>query len=168
MSRSYLLRHRLLAAALALSACDDGATITRVDRLVGDVRSYVTTMALGGMAVESHGAPFDGVTPQEVAARLRLPPAYPTGAGFRAAAPGDAERLVLDFNPGVPGRAAAACRGALGAAQRNRGEVGFSVSATLCSGERVLVSGHLDARRVRADDAEGFRRAMTALLQQMF
>lgn len=158
-----------LLAAAALAGCDDGTVVTRVDRPVSDVRSYVTTLALSGMPVESHGAPFAGVSPAELAARLRLPPAYPAGTSFRAVAPGETrERLVLDFNPATPGRAAAACRGDLGAARENRAETGFSVSATLCNGERVVVSGHLDARRTRADDPEGFRRAMTALFLQMF
>lgn len=150
-----------------LAGCDDGTAVTRVDRLVSGVSGYVTPLALGGMAVEVHGAPFAGFAPAEVVARLRLPPSYPTAAGFRLAAPSEAERLVLDFNPATPGRAAAACAGEVRSAAGGRRE-GFSVTATLCSGPRVVTTGHLEARRARADDPAAFAQAMSRLFLEIF
>lgn len=151
----------LTAALAGLAGCDDGAVLSRMDNIVGRVSAFVIPMAAGGLPVEVHGAPFEGVTAAMVVGRLRLPPAYPSGLGLRAVSPGEAGgRLVLAFNPAVPGRAAAACAGRPGVTAPNAAAVGFSVTATLCDGARVLSSGHLDARKTRADDPAGFTRAM--------
>jgi hypothetical protein len=159
---------RLSAALLALLAagCDDGTVITLVDREQARLaKSFLVTAGPDGFPVETHGAPFAGVSAAEVAARLRAPPSFPAGIRFRPVAPGtEARRLVLVFNrQGQPDRHAD-CRLSAPAPTVAPREVGFSVSATLCSGAGVVVTGHMEARKTRADDPAAFSRVMTLLL----
>lgn len=162
------LLSRLSAAILALLAagCDDGTVITLVDREQARLaKSFLVTAGPEGFPVETHGTPFAGVTTVEVAARLRAPPSFPAGIRFRPVAPGaEARRLVLVFNrEGAPNRHAD-CRLTAPARTVPPREVGFSVSATLCSGAGVVVTGHMEARKTRADDPDEFSRVMTLLL----
>ncbi len=162
---------RLFAGLMALlgAGCDDGTVITHVDSAQARLaRSMLVTAGPQGFPVEIHGAPFAGVTPAEVAARLKAPPRFPAGIRFRAVEPGaEGRRLVLVFNRARHPDAWADCRlTAPPPALAPRSE-GFSVSATLCSGQGVVVAGHLEARRSRADDPEGFARAMTLLLMSI-
>jgi hypothetical protein len=158
---------RLGAAALALLAgCDDGTIVTLVDagqaRLA---RSFLVTAGPQGFPVEIHGAPFAGVAPAEVAARLRAPASFPAGIRFRAVEPGaEGRRLVLVFNRDGPPDRHADCRMTAPASGRAPRDVGFSVSATLCSGAGYVVTGHMEARKTRADDPDEFARVMRLLL----
>lgn len=160
----------LLAALAALAGCDDGAVITRVTNFVGGGRDYVVPLAAGGLPAEIHGAPFAGVSAEEVAARLRLPPSFPAGIRFRAVAPdaGAVGRMVLAFNPEGPPNGTALCKIAAPLRHAPPREIGFAVTATLCNGERVLTTAHLEASKTRADDPEAFAHAMTRLFAAMF
>lgn len=160
----------LLGALAALAGCDDGTVITRVTNFTGAGRDYVIPFAAGGLPTEIHGAPFAGVTADEVAAKLRLPPHFPAGIRFRAVAPGAgvSGRLVLAFNPDGPPNGMALCAPPAPPRLAPPRETGFSVTATLCDGERVLTTGHLEARKTRADDPQGFSHAMTRLFTAMF
>jgi hypothetical protein len=126
---------RLAAAALALlGAGCDGTVITHVDKDQARLaRSFLVTAGPDGFPVETHGAPFAGVTAAQVAARLRAPASVPAGIRFRPVAPGtEARRLVLVFNrEGQPNRHAD-CRLTAPAPTVAPRDVGFSVSATLC------------------------------------
>lgn len=149
-----------------LGACDDGTVVTRTHSVVGDGRSHIVPMAAGGLPTEVHGAPFAGVAPEAVAARLRLPGGWPADIRFRATdAPGAGARLVLVFNPLRNPDGLIACRTPPAAGPG--GEVGFAVTASFCAGERTLITGHLEAPRVRADDPDAFARSMTALFAAM-
>lgn len=159
----------LFAALAALAGCDDGTVITRVDNQIGAVDSYLIPMAAGGLPTEVHGAPFDGVTPEQIVARLRLPGGYPTDIRFRAVAPGPGAvgRLVLAFNPDGPPNGQALCGLTAPRPGLPPREVGFAVTATLCNGARVLTTAHMEARKTRADDPEGFVKAMQRLFTAM-
>jgi len=160
----------LLAALGALAGCDDGTVITRVTNFTGGGRDYVIPFAAGGLPTEIHGAPFAGVTADEVAAKLRLPPRFPAAIRFRAVAPGAgvAGRLVLAFNPEGPPNGMALCAPAAPKRLAPPRAVGFAVTATLCNGERVLTTGHLEAPKTRADDPQAFSHAMTRLFTALF
>lgn len=158
-----------IGALAALAGCDDGTVITRVTNFTGGGRDYVIPFAAGGLPTEIHGAPFAGVTVDEVAAKLRLPPSFPAGIRFRAIAPGDGGgRLVLAFNPEGPPNGMVLCAPPAPPRLIRPRETGFAVTATLCNGERVLTTGHLEARKTRADDPKGFSHAMTRLFTAMF
>jgi hypothetical protein len=152
-----------------LAACDDAWTITRVDNQIRDTHSYVAPLAAGGLATEIHGLPFEGLTPGEIVAALKLPATWPTDIRFRVTdTPGEGGRLVLHFNPqGAPNGYVLCAPRRPPAAGPPRGE-GFSVTATLCNGERLLTTGHMEAPKIRPDDRQGFARAMTALLRETF
>jgi hypothetical protein len=165
------MRLSLTAALAALGAlltgCEDHTVVTRVDKRIDDMRSYVVPMAAGGLPVEIYGAPFDGVTEGEIIARLRLPGGWPTDIGFRAAdRPGERGRLVLAFNIDGPPNGRAMCAGTIPRLGPARQE-GFTVLASFCNGDRLLSTGHMEARNTRADDPEAFRRVMTHLFQNI-
>jgi hypothetical protein len=167
---------RLLARLAALTgltgllaACDDGTVITRVMGTMTNPRSHIVPMASGGLPTEIHNAPFDGVTPAEVASRLRMPGDWPADIRFRPAdAPGQGARLVLVFNPADHPDGYAACRLSQSPRAAPAREVGFAVTASFCTGDRVIVTGHMEARKTRADDPAEFGRVMTVLFQAMF
>ena len=120
--------------------------------------------------MESHGRPFAGVAPEEIAARLRLPASYPTGFRFIARAPGprperDGLRLVLHFNPEGPPDGIADCAREAEARTRAPTSKGFSVTATWCQGSRPLVTGFMEAPKAAADDPAGFEHAMAQLIR---
>jgi len=160
----------LIGALAALAGCDDGTVITRVTNFIGEGRDYVIPFAAGGLPTEIHGAPFAGLAADEVAAKLRLPPSFPAGVRFRAVAPGaeTAGRLVLAFNPEGPPNGMALCAPPAPPRLAPPRETGFAVTATLCNGERVLTTGHLEAPKTRADDPQAFSHAMTRLFAAMF
>ncbi|MFN3613426.1 MAG: hypothetical protein ACK4WC_02550 [Rubrimonas sp.] len=159
----------LTGLAGLLAACDDGTVITRVMGTITNPRSHVVPMASGGLPTEVHNAPFAGMGPGEVVSRLRMPGDWPADIRFRLAdTPGRGARLVLVFNPADPPNGFAACaltQSPRAAAPR---ETGFAVTASFCAGDRVIVTGHMEARKTRADDPAEFGRVMTALFQAMF
>lgn len=159
-----------LSALMLAGGCDDGTVITRVDRRPGFSLSQVVAMAAGGVPTEVHGAPFPGAAPDDVAARLAMPASFAAGTTFRAATPGAADtrrRLVLVFNPSAPPNGLRDCRRVEPAPTREPGATGFAVTATFCEGERMLATGHLEARRTQADDWAGFTRVMRLLLRDV-
>jgi hypothetical protein len=162
---------RALAATLGLAACEDVYTITRVEKLTGFARSHVAGLAAGGVPTEIHGTPFAGLTPDEIAGALTGPQNYPAGMRFRAVAPGSlppgrAARLVLAFNRAGHPNGLADCRGGAIPTVAPR-EVGFSVTASFCSGERLQATGHMEVQSVRAGDREAFARVMRLLFRQI-
>ena len=160
-----------LAALTALfaGACDESTTITRLERMSGFSRSWLVAAAAGALPVEVHGAPFMGVTPAEVVARLRFPNGRVHGTRFRLAEPGDSgrPRLVLVFNRMGAPNAWRDCDAPDEAAPRENPGPGFTVTASFCGGRGMEASGHMEASQTRADDPEAFRRAMTQLFQQI-
>lgn len=152
---------------LGLAGCDDGAVITRVwtSAVTAD---YLRLSGGDGFPVEVHGAPFPGITPQEVVARLRAPSALRTGIRFRAVEPGtlrDGARMMLVFNRTDPPDGRTDCRRG-GPAQKpgTGGDAGFTVTMTFCNGVAMEATGHMEARKVRADDPEAFARVMQQLM----
>ncbi|TVQ53337.1 MAG: hypothetical protein EA355_13620 [Rhodobacteraceae bacterium] len=164
----------LLAAAAAVMAagCDDGTVVTRVDRRPAFSESWIVATAAGGVPTEIHGRPFPGVSPDEIANRLRMPQRFAADIRFRARAPGprglDPERrLVLVFNATEGPNGIRDCRRTEEAPTRPPADEGFTVTATFCTEDRMLATGHLAARRTRADDPEAFTRVMRLLLTQI-
>jgi hypothetical protein len=153
--------------ATLLGGCEDRTIVTRIDKRIDDIRSYIAPMAAGGIPVEIYGAPFDGVTPQEIVNRLRLPGSWPPDYRFRVAdVPFRRGRLVLSFNQSGSPNGRALCAGAPPPPLPPKTE-GFTVTASFCNGDRLLTTGHMEALNTRADDPEAFRRVMTSLLQQI-
>lgn len=162
---------RLVAGALglAVAACDDGTVITRV-MVFGDARSFFILSGPQGMASEVHGAPFPGVTPAQVAERLRAPADLPTGIRFRAVAPGEARegpRLVLVFNPLDPIDGVRDCQRTGPARVDKPRDVGFTVTATLCNKGALVATAHMNATKTKADDPAEFTRVMQLLMMQI-
>jgi hypothetical protein len=162
-----------LLALLGLAGCEDVYTITRVDRIGSFARSHVVSMAAGGLPTEIHGAPFTGLTPAEIAARLRGPQAYPDALRFRAIEPGalpagSNRRLVLVFNRAGNPDGMADCRATAPIATATPRDRGFTVTATFCSGDRMNATAHMDAESVRADDPDAFTRVMRLLFRKLF
>lgn len=156
-------------AGLTVSACDDGTVITRTD-VRGDAAAYFVLSGPEGLPTEVHGAPFPGVTPDWVVAHLKAPPALPTGIRFRAVPVGahkEAPRLLLVFNRSDAPDASRDCRRAAAVAVQPPRPEGFSVMATVCHGTAMVATSHMEARRTRADDPEGFSHAMRLLLMQI-
>jgi hypothetical protein len=166
MSGGALRRALAALGGLLAAGCDDGTVITRVDDR-GLSRSWVVTAGAGGLPVEAHGTPFAGVRAEEAVARLRFPPGPVYDVGFRSVAPGSGEtnRLVLVFNRTSAPDGVGDCRRTEPASTRPPGEVGFDVTATFCAGARALATGHMEARKTRADDPEAFTAAMRRLLR---
>jgi len=158
----------MLAATPLLAGCEDAWRIDNVDNMVGDVRSYIAPVRGGGVPTVVRGAPFPGVAPDAVIARLRAPPSYPPATRFRPARAGDTVRLSLVFNPEARLDAAALCRGDGPAGAGGDAAPGFVVFAAVCNGARVLVSARLTAPTVAPDDPEAFTQAMRRLLQTIF
>ena len=158
----------MLAATPLLTGCEDAWRIDNLDNMVGDVRSHIAPVIGGGVPTAVRGAPFPGVTPEEIIGRLRAPPSYPPSTRFRPARAGDAVRLSLAFNPETRLDAAALCRGDGPAGAEGDAAPGFVVFAAVCNGARVLVSARLTAPGVAPDDPEAFTQAMQRLLNAMF
>lgn len=162
-----------LVAGLAglLSACDDGARVTRVDRMGSFSRSFLVSAAAGGgLPVIVHGAPFAGATPQEVVARLGFGPGVLHDVAFRLAEPGTrpTNRLVLVFNRADAPDGFRDCRGETPRlAGPAPGGTGFSAQATFCMGDRLQATGVLEATKTRAGDPEGLARALRRLLREI-
>jgi hypothetical protein len=170
--RAFMGRLAAAGAALLAAGCDDGTVITRVDRMPAFSRSQIIAMAAGGVPTEIHGRPFDGVTPEEIAGRLKMPPGFAAGVTFRAVAPGPRgidphRRLVLVFNPAEGPNGLRDCRRIEEAPTNPPREVGFSVTATFCTEDRLLATGHMEARKTRADDPGEFTRVMRLLFMQV-
>ena len=168
MRRTLVMR---LVAALSglLAACDDGATVTRVDRMGGFSRSWIVSAAAGGgLPVEIHGAPFPGFTAEEAAAGLSFPPGTLHDVRFRLARPGEApvNRLILVFNRADAPDAARDCRREDPPPTRAAAVDRFTAQATFCMGGRLQATGVLEAR-VEAGDREGYARAMRRLLREI-
>ena len=155
----------LASVAALLSGCEDRTVVTRVDKRFDDMRSYIVPIAAGGLPVVTIGAPFAGVTPDEVIGRLRLPGGWPADIRFRPSQ-GETGRLVLAFNPSGPPNGRALCSGARPEPLPPKAE-GFVVTASFCNGDRLIATGHMEALNTRADDPEAFRRVMTSLFQQI-
>jgi hypothetical protein len=155
----------LASIAALLSGCEDRTVVTRVDKRFDDTRSYIVPMAAGGLPVEVIGAPFDGLTAEEIVARLRMPGSWPADIRFRPAQ-GERGRLVLAFNPSGPPNGRALCSGARPAPLPARAE-GFVVTASFCNGDTLVATGHMEALNTRAEDPEAFRRVMTSLFLQI-
>ena len=162
---SFRVSVMLAALAALLSGCEDRTVVTRIDKRFDDSRSYIVPMAAGGLPVEAIGAPFDGVTVEEIASRLRMPGSWPADIRFRPSQ-GERGRLVLAFNPSGPPNGRALCSGARPEPLPPRAE-GFVVTASFCNGDTLIATGHMEALNTRADDPEAFRRVMTSLLQQI-
>ena len=165
-----LRRISAVAAALAaalLGGCDQAPfVISRVDVIHQGLSS--TIRSAGQAFVESHGRPFAGVAPEEIAARLSLPASYPTGFRFVAREPGPARdglRLVLHFDPEGPPNGIADCDRVAEARTLAPALTGFRVTATWCQGSRPLVTGFLEAPRTEADDPAGFAHVMAQLIR---
>lgn len=160
-----------LALLALLAACDDGTVITRVRQWPAFARSQIVAMGSdGGIPTEIHGRPFPAADPAEIAGLLRLPAGWPQEFGFRAIRPGPRgtharRRLVLVFNPAEPPQGPLNCRRAYEAPTHAPREAGFEVTATFCDGEKMLATGHMEARRTREDDPQEFARVMRLLLQ---
>lgn len=140
-------------ALLSLAGCDDGSIITRVDQTSAWDSSVFATMASGGLPTEIHGVPFSDVTADQVAAALRPPADQPQNIRFRAIAPGvwdhgTSLRLVLVFNGSDHPDADRDCK-RREEAPTVQPEAGFSVTATFCSGDQWMATGHLDARKAK-------------------
>jgi hypothetical protein len=165
LMRRLLARIAAAAAALAGAACDNPTTITRTDR-TGLTRSWLVYAGAGGLPVEMHGAPFPGVTAEQVAARLRFPAGIVNDIRFRVMEPGgEKRRLVLVFNRSGAPDGYGDCRGE-GVSQAGAGgEAGFDVTATFCGDGRAMATGHMVAHETRADDPEAFALAMRRLLR---
>lgn len=162
---------RLLGGVLglAVAGCDDGTVITRV-MVFGDARSFFILSGPDGLASEVHGAPFPGMTPDQVAQRLRAPADLPTGIRFRGVRPGEAHegpRLVLVFNPLDPIDGVRNCQRTTEARVDKPREVGFAVTATLCNKGALVATAHMEATKTRADDPAEFTRVMQLLLMQI-
>ena len=155
--------------ALMLGGCDQASfVITRVDVIHQGLSSSIRSA--GRAFVESHGRPFAGVAAEEIAARLRLPAAYPTGFAFIARAPGprperDGLRLVLHFNPKGPPDGIADCARDAEAETQPPSATGFRVTATWCQGSRPLVTGFMEAPHAAADEPADFAHLMAQLIR---
>lgn len=157
------------AGAAALAGCD-GVQVDRVDHGIGDPLSYAVPLARnGGLPVDVRGAPFDGVTAEQVVARLRAPGFAPADLTFRMAREGERGKLILVFNPVGAPDPRALCRGR-GPGPGAPAEKGFRALGALCNGERMVVTAHLTAREAEAADEQGFvdamRRLTNALLRE--
>lgn len=164
-----LARATCALAGFAVSGCDDGTVITRTD-VRGDAAAYFVLSGPEGLPTEVHGAPFPGVTPEWVVEHLKAPPALPTGIRFRAVPVGahnEAPRLLLVFNRSDPPDASRDCRRAAPVPVQSPRLEGFSVMATVCHGNAMVATSHMEARKTRADDPEGFSHAMRLLLMQI-
>lgn len=158
----------LTGLAGLLAACDDGTVITRVMGTMTNPRSHIVPMAAGGLPTEIHNAPFAGVAPAEIVSRLRMPGDWPADIRFRLAdTPGRGARLVLVFNPAEHPDGYAACRLTRSPPAAAPRDTGFAVTASFCTGDRVIVTAHMEARKTRADDPAEFGRVMTVLFQAM-
>ena len=170
--RARSLRRWGLFGALAalLGACDNPTTITRVHFVHQGLEATIRNAGLAH--VESHGRPFAGVTADEIAARLKLPAAFPSGFRFTAREPAprperDGLRLVLHFNPAGPPDGQADCRREAEAETLPPSTEGFRVTASWCQGARMFSTGFMEAPRTRADDPTGFANAMLRLMIQI-
>jgi hypothetical protein len=161
-----LLRKALAAIGVVVGGCDDGWVISRVNDY-GLSRSWVAASGRDGLPVEVHGAPFSGVSAEQVIARLAFPPGTLFDIGFRPFIPGESKsnRLVLVFNRSDVPDAYGDCRRDARAGAAATYGPGFTVTATFCGGERPYATGHMEAPRVSADDPEGFANVMTNLLR---
>ncbi len=153
--------------AASLGGCDNPTTVTRVIVMHGGLEASIRSA--GAAHVESHGRPFEGVAPDEIAARLKLPAAFPSGFRFTARTPGprperDGLRLVLHFNPAGPPDGQADCRRESEAQTLPPASEGFSVTASWCQGSRLFSTGFMEAPKTRADDPGGFAQAMLRLM----
>lgn len=166
-----LLSGLLAGAAGLLSACDDGTRVTRVDRMGSFSRSYLVTAAAGGgLPVIVHGAPFEGVAPEEVVARLSFPAGTLHYVDFRLAERGTrpTNRLVLVFNRADAPDGVRDCRGETPRlAGPDPGGTGFSAQATFCMGDRMQATGVLEATRTRAGDPQSLASALRRLLREI-
>lgn len=158
-----------LFAALALAACDDGATITHVNSTTKLDKSRITTAAVGGFPTEVHGAPFPGIEPFQVAEVLALPQGWPRDIKFRAVEPGSHDyhapvRLVLVFNGGHPDHNYH-CKLKEPLKTAPPSGTGFDVNAVFCSGEDYFATGFMKAPKVTGEDATEYRKAMRQLLR---
>ena len=140
-----MIRRHLAILGLAgimtgiITGCDD-ADISGLER-----RTFLKAGALvelqeaSGLLVEIHGGPWPGATPEEIASTLRMPEGPAHKVRFRVIPPGqwvlgDAERVVLTFNPAGPVSRAADCRATEEIATKPPSRQGFTVNATFCKG----------------------------------
>ncbi|MCP5432638.1 MAG: hypothetical protein H6923_05125 [Alphaproteobacteria bacterium] len=121
-----------------------------------------------GMAAEIFGAPQAQASPDEIAARLELPPAFPNKK-VRAIGPEErAEnpvRIVLLFNAGVPSRDIA-CREPEEIGARAQGGALF-VFAFLCFNDGQISQAALKNSAVDGLDDPHFADSMAALLRAL-
>jgi hypothetical protein len=158
-----LLAPASLAAALALAGCADATRVFNVNS-IPQHRADMSRAATGGVqALEVHGAPPDGASPEAVAAATTGP------AGFRATryalAPAGAGgvRVVFEFG-GVSG-GQASCRAPRGAAQAAGADM--QIAATLCLGSGDVSNATLRAPGVAGPSSPGYEPAVHALLHEL-
>jgi hypothetical protein len=168
------MRVRILALALALSACDEAETvITHVDRRGNVGLDALWTMQdARGIPVEIHGSPFAHVSDQALVEALR-PPAAASKVAFYPRPPGGwmqghPARMVLHFNPQGGPNTVRDCQ-MTGEARTNPPEAGsFTVNASFCRGPDWEAHGYLQALSVEDGDLQRFGDMMAQLMLVMF
>ncbi len=150
--------------------------ITRFQDLGGYDPSIFTASGTG--AVESHGVPIAGMTGDEVAALLKLPPRFPQGIRFRALPPGgfdprnptDASRfrIVLAFNASGPESPQALCRTARELGGPPKDPRGYTVDMALCRDMQPIRSARMEAKARDKADADFVKRTLRRLTGAAF
>ncbi|QDL92763.1 hypothetical protein FDP22_13785 [Paroceanicella profunda] len=166
------MRRALLALTLLLAGCDDpdGTVVTHVIRDVGYDPSIFSA---GGVALEIHNTPFEGMSEGDIAGLIALPSGMARDIRMPLVAPGQAGahqpfRLVLVYNGSAgPATLRGACTADGPLPARPAAATGYTVHAVVCREEKPLLSAYMKATKVAAGDREAITRSMRALFRAM-
>ncbi len=165
---------QLIAIALlfGLSACDEPAVISKVDRRPDLVLKDLWRLQDDrGIPVEIHGTPFRRITDADLTAALKVPPEAPQEITFYLTPTGGAEqpwRIVLHFNPQGPPNASRDCGFTRETRTNALPEKGFSMHFVICKGREWKAHAFLEVTEIEEGDLAAFQRHVQSMTSAIF